>query len=335
MIRLVPTRISVLAIGVVLAALFYMPQANAFCFSNDSLSKSGYTAAYVSPSALKRLEHLIQCKQGRGWKCVEAGVWDYIKVGAASTFKDIIGKGYFRKDVGPDGTQCCSWKNKSCNPGGTRSSKNLFLVYRLKTPKHKIPVKIGGRETGIRVNAKIGDIEWARFMRISAADHVECRFDGYHYGCRNYQFGQSAPPHVNGKTRVGVQLRSTDTGKCLTAHKRNSKGTGWVSMKTCNQTGQRWTIFRNGVIRSQSNNDCLDVAVRTLKDAKNGSNVVTYKCHGKGNQRWNDANGLLISGASRSRYFCLEVGGWNKKDNAPVNIWRCGKKQTNQTWYKK
>ncbi|CAN0562410.1 unnamed protein product, partial [Laminaria digitata] len=130
-----------------------------------------------------------------------------------------------------------------------------------------------------------------------------------------------------------MQIQSSDTGKCLTAHLPGSKGSGWVSMKMCRGAfGQKWTVFRNGVIRNTATGQCLDVAVRKLTDAKDGSKVVTYKCHGNGNQRWNDAKGILISGVSRKKNFCLEVGGWNKKENAAVNIWKCGKGQANQTW---
>jgi len=231
------------------------------------------------------------------------------KIASATTDTiDKITSKRFKKTVGPDATQCCNHKNRDCNPSGRKDGKIYFKI----------------KYAGV-----------SRVVKLGATDHMECRVNNKHPKrtvCKNYVFPYS-PPHGNGKTVRAQLIKSMDGNKCLEVGGWNKKNGANVNMWKCTGAkNQRWVIYRNGTIRSEMNNKCLDVAVRNVKDAKNGSNVVVSSCHGGSNQRWRNLSraNLLMSNVPGSSNMCLEVGGWNKKNGANVNIWKCKKKQANQ-----
>lgn len=214
----------------------------------------------------------------------------------------------FRKRVGPDGTRCCSWKDKSCNKTGKKNAKLYFEVEYAGT---------------------------SRVVQIGATDHMECRIDKKNKaqaGCVNYVFPES-PFRAHKKTNRNMLIKSKHTGKCLEIGGWKKNNGANVNMWKCHGgKNQRWTVYKNGTIRSDLNGKCLDVK-GALKGGKNGQNVFMWDCHGGRNQRWTyGRDGKILSRAAGKFNWCLEVGGWNKKDGANANIWKCGGKQANQSW---
>lgn len=214
----------------------------------------------------------------------------------------------FRKRIGPDGTQCCNWKNKDCNPSGKKEGKIYLEI----------------EHAGV-----------SRVVQLGATDHMECRINKKNQdsaGCVNYVFPQS-PFRAHKKTARGRLIKSKHTGKCLEIGGWKKNNGANVNMWKCHGgKNQRWTVYKNGTIRSDLNGKCLDVK-GGLKGGKNGQNIFMWDCHGERNQRWTyGRDGKILSRAAGKNNWCMEVGGWNKKDGANVNIWKCGKKQANQAW---
>ena len=216
----------------------------------------------------------------------------------------------FRKSVGPDGTQCCSWKNRDCNPSGKKDGKIYFTV----------------KYAGV-----------SRVVRLGATDHMECRIDKNNpknSGCKNYVWPQS-PPRPNEKTKRGLLIKSFNGDKCLEVGGGNRKNGANVNMWECHGgKNQRWVVYRNGTIRSEMNWKCLDIAVGNYNNIKNGSNVVLHDCHGKPNQRWThwERTNELVNRVPGGDKMCLDVKSWNTNNGANVHVWKCGKKQANQRW---
>lgn len=337
--------------------------AMAFCFSNDSLSNTSFTVRQMKEDAFKKTVHktaeISKCdvlpkkqkekcldlkKRAKAWedqaaediyefmtdlplvgdpidkaanfamdKTMEYARWQNKAIKDASKVVDDILAPLstrFRQTVNADGTQCCSWKNRDCNPSGKKNGTIYF-------------------------NVKYANI--SRVVKLGATDHMECTIDKKNPRgaiCKNYVWPQS-PPHGNGKTIRGQLIKSMNGDKCLEVGGWNKKNGANVNMWKCHGgKNQRWVVYKNGTIRSEMNRKCLDVAVRNVRNAKNGSNVVVSDCHGKLNQRWRNLSraNLLMSNVPGRSNMCLEVGGWNKKNGANVNIWKCGKKQANQRW---
>lgn len=175
---------------------------------------------------------------------------------------------------------------------------------------------------------------------MGANDHLECRTfrtdkrgTGKPPACRKYVWPES-PFRAHKTTRRGMLIKSKHTGKCLEVGGWNKKNGANVNMWKCTGAkNQRWSVYKNGTIRSEMNWKCLDVVSGPKKAAKNGVNVAMYDCHGERNQRWMPGrDGQIISRAAGRYNWCLEVGGWNKKDGANTNIWKCVGKQANQIW---
>jgi hypothetical protein len=210
----------------------------------------------------------------------------------------------FKKTLKPDATQCCSWKNKDCNPLGKRNSQVFFRITHGKA---------------------------ARVVKLSATDHMECRVrkNSKDIACT------TNPMRAHKHTASGRLIKSLDSGKCLDVLGFNKKNGANVGMYKC--TGgknQRWKIYKNGTIRSEMNWKCLDVN-GALQGGKNGQNVQLWDCHGGLNQRWvYGPNDTIISAAPGGKgYWCLDVKERSKKDKANVHIWQCADgKQGNQSW---
>lgn len=216
--------------------------------------------------------------------------------------------GNFKKTVTPDGTQCCNWKTKSCNPTGKKNGKLHFRIAYAGT---------------------------SRVVEMGATDHLECRIDKKtrRSVCINYVFPQS-PYRAHKKTARGRLLKSKHSGKCLDVWlKKKGNGANVAISKCHGGKNQRWTVYRNGVIRSDFNGKCLDVATGPTKPAKNGANVHLWDCHGGLSQRWSyGRQGKIISRARGKHNWCLDVSGWKKKNGTNVHVWRCGDNQANQNW---
>ena len=216
----------------------------------------------------------------------------------------------FRQTVNADGTQCCSWKNRDCNPSGKKDGKIYF-------------------------NMKYANI--SRVVKLGATDHMECTIDKNNPRgavCRNYVWPQS-PPRPNQETRRGLLIKSMNGDKCLEVGGWKKNNGANVNMGECHGgKNQRWVVYRNGTIRSEMNWKCLDIAVSNYRNIKNGSNVVLHDCHGGPNQRWTHftRSDKLINRVPGGNPICLDVAKWNKDNGANVHVWKCGKKQANQRW---
>lgn len=216
----------------------------------------------------------------------------------------------FRQTVNADGTQCCSWKNRDCNPSGKKDGKIYF-------------------------NMKYANI--SRVVKLGATDHMECTIDKNNPRgavCRNYVWPQS-PPRPNQETRRGLLIKSMNGDKCLEVGGWKKNNGANVNMWECHGgKNQRWVVYRNGTIRSEMNWKCLDIAVSNYRNIKNGSNVVLHDCHGGPNQRWTHftRSDKLINRVPGGNPICLDVAKWNKDNGANVHVWKCGKKQANQRW---
>jgi len=230
----------------------------------------------------------------------------------------------FKKTIKPNETQCCNWQDKGCNPNGRKDS---IVGFRIKSPWPK----------DFRPSYKAPPYH-TRVILARATDHIECQTDttsSKRYGCLGYRFPDS--PFRGHKTTLrNVMLKSAHSGKCLDIAGANRKPGAKVIMWDCHgRKNQRWTIHKEGVIRSELNGLCLHVAgVSRTTPGKNGLNVHMWECNNLVSQRWqyNPAFGVLINKAPGKRNWCLDVAGWNKKNGAKVHIWQCGKNQANQTW---
>lgn len=354
-----------LALGA-LAALFVgtaAPGAMAFCFSNDSLSNTSFTVRQMPEDAFKKtvrktVQHsncnilpkkqkekcLSIKKKAKAWedqaaedvyefltdlplvgepidkaanyskkKVMEYAKWQNKAIKDAEKFLDDALKPLstrFRQTVNADGTQCCSWKNRDCNPSGKKDGTIYF-------------------------NMKYAGI--SRVVKLGATDHMECTIDKSNPRgavCKNYVWPQS-PPRPNEKTRRGLLIKSMNGDKCLEVGGWNKKNGANVNMWQCHGgKNQRWVVYRNGTIRSEMNWKCLDIAVRDVKKIGNGVNVGLYDCHGAPNQRWThwQRTDELVNRVPGGHKMCLDVAGWKKTNGANVHVWKCGKKQANQRW---
>lgn len=333
MIKLYTKRLSLVLAATLMVAMT-PPGVMAFCFSNDSLSGGGFEVKQMSPRLLSARKEMKECKNDLTGECLGKSLWSGTKAGLQDLGRDFIGRGGFSKMVAPDKTECCSWKDKGCNRAGKKNSKIIFMVTKkkFKTVKKEALKQFGIK--GVKYNARVGEVEWTALLEIGATDHVECRFDGREYGCRNYVWPQT-PPRPNEKTSRGLLIKSMNGDKCLEVGGWNKKNGANVNMWKCHGgKNQRWVIYRNGTIRSEMNWKCLDIAVRNVKSIKNGSNVGLHDCHGNANQRWTHwtRSNELVNRVPGGSKMCLDVAKRSTKNGANVNIWKCGKKQANQRW---
>lgn len=219
-----------------------------------------------------------------------------VKIGR---FIDDVTSNRFKQNIGPDGTKCCNWKNRDCNPSGKKDGEIYF-------------------------NVKYGNV--TRTVRMGATDHMECRIvKGYpqYTACKKYKWPYS-PFRAHKHTARGRLIKSLHSGKCLDVWDNNKKNGANVKLSNCHGgKNQRWTIYKNGTIRSELNRKCLDVQGGN-KGGKNGQNVIMHTCHGDHNQRWTYGRGDKIISRAAGRYnWCLEIQGGSKSHGANAQIWRC------------
>lgn len=210
----------------------------------------------------------------------------------------LVSKRFRADNIRPDQTRCCNWKNRDCNPSGRKNAKIYF-------------------------NVKYAGV--SRTIQMGATDHLECRVhpkDAKKTVCKNYVFPVS-PYRANKATVRGVLIKSQHSGKCLEVWgKKRSNGTN-VSLWNCHGgKNQRWTIFKNGTIRSEMHWACLDIAGGT-KRVKDGMNVQMWDCTGSRNQRWVHANSKIISDANSTGRKCLEIRSADPKNKANAQVWKC------------
>jgi hypothetical protein len=215
-------------------------------------------------------------------------------------FIDDVTSTRFKKKVGPDGTQCCSWKNRDCNPSGKKDGKIYF-------------------------NIKYGNV--TRTVKLGATDHMECRIDRNNpkgTACKNYVWPEG-PFRAHKNTVSGRLIKSLHSGLCLDVWDSNKANGADVRMSKCHGgKNQRWKVYKNGTIRSEMNWKCLDVAIPAGEGGKNGRNVTLYDCHGAPNQRWTYGRGDKIISRAAGRYnWCLDIAGGSKESGANVQIWKC------------
>lgn len=114
-------------------------------------------------------------------------------------------------------------------------------------------------------------------------------------------------------------IQGVGSGRCLTP------ATGTTTNATIQDCAdQRWTSTDQGEIKIDGR--CLDAkgAARA-----NGTMVITYPCHGRGNQRWVVRSDGTIRGAGSNR--CLDVSAAATGAGSKVQLWRCHG-GTNQQW---
>ena len=181
-------------------------------------------------------------------KMMEYAKWQNKVIKDAGKVLDDVLKPFstrFRQTVGPDGTQCCSWKNRDCNPSGKKDGEIYF-------------------------NMKYAGI--SRVVKLGATDHMECTIDKNNARgavCRNYVWPQS-PFRAHKKTSGNMLIKSKHTGKCLEVGGWKKNNGANVNMWKCHGgKNQRWRVHKNGLIRSEMNGKCLDV-MGGGKGGKNG-----------------------------------------------------------------
>ena len=203
----------------------------------------------------------------------------------------------FRQTVNADGTQCCSWKNRDCNPSGKKDGKIYF-------------------------NMKYANI--SRVVKLGATDHMECTID------KNNPRGAVCR---NGTIRSEMNWKCLDIA---VSNYRNIKNGSNVVLHDCHGgPNQRWTHFTRSdklINRVPGGNPiCLDVA-KWNKD--NGANVHVWKCGKKqANQRWTVGKTATYPRVLKVRYpgKCLDNTGGSKK-GGKVHSWDCNPKNVNQQW---
>ena len=362
MFRQLSRRLMVLLTTTVVVAAT-APDVMAFCFSNDSLSNTSFTVRQMPKDAFKKtvkrtaqhsncnalpkkpkekclaLKKKAKAREDQAAedvyefmtdlpvlgdpidkaakyskrKMFEYAKWQNNVIKDAGKVLDDVLKPFstrFRQTVVADRTQCCSWKNRDCNPSGKKNGTIYF-------------------------NLKYADV--SRVVKLGATDHMECTIDKNNprgAACKNYAWPQT-PPRPNEKTRRGLLIKSMNGDKCLEVGGWNKKNGANVNMWQCHGgKNQRWVVYRNGTIRSEMNSKCLDIAVRNIKSIKNGSNVALHDCHGGPNQRWVhwQRNDELVNRVPGGNKMCLDVAKRSKENDANVHVWKCGKNQANQRW---
>lgn len=267
----------------------------------------GETVGFTRYATMEVTAPIINIGKAAGKEIIKAAN----KIASATTDTiDKITSKRFKKTIGPDGTQCCNHKNRDCNPTGRKDGKIYFKI----------------KYAGV-----------SRVVKLGATDHMECRVNDKHPKrtvCKNHVWPVS-PFRAHENTRRGMLIKSKHTKKCLEVGGGDKKNGANVNMWKCHGgKNQRWSVYKNGTIRSEMNWKCLDVAVGTNKPGRNGANVTMYDCHGANNQRWTSGRDNQIISRTTGRYnWCMEVGGWDQKDGANVNIWKCGNAQANQVWW--
>lgn len=208
----------------------------------------------------------------------------------------------FNANVPADVTRCCNWKNKDCNPSGKKNGVIYF-------------------------NIKYAGV--SRIVRLNATDHMECRIHENNAGgsvCRNYVWPQS-PYRAKEKTIRGMMIKSMHSDKCLGVERDFRRGQN-VDLSDCHGgSTQRWTIYKDGIVRNDSHkSQCLEVQ-GAGKKGKSGQNVRMGDCLGDRNQRWIFAdNAQIVNRARGSNNWCLEIQGGKKNSGANAQIWKCHKK---------
>ena len=120
-------------------------------------------------------------------------------------------------------------------------------------------------------------------------------------------------------TATTTLIQGVGSQRCLTAA---ADATTAATIQDC--AAQRWTVTDQGEIRIGDR--CLDAkgAARA-----NGTMVITYPCHGRGNQRWAVRSDGTIRGVGSRR--CLDVTAAATGAGTTVQLWQCHG-GSNQQW---
>ena len=217
----------------------------------------------------------------------------------------------FKQEIAPGKHKCCNWKNDDCNPSGKRDRSLGFGAsytgFRKKDePKATFSIPAGGTMTCLLLKGtqkptcppSAADLKNRRAVKLNISTHSNVLLKGVNGGC----------------LEIGGWKKSNGANVNL-----------WKCGK--NQANQRWNIDQKGQIRSALNGKCLDIAVRSLGQLKNGSKVTAHSCHSGPNQSWEIKHGRLVGPVN----FCLDVSDKKGKNGANVHAWKCHK-GANQQW---
>jgi hypothetical protein len=326
-----------LAIGVVgLSLMGFQNDAQAFCVSNDSLSRSTLDVQQLRQDQYEAMEGFLRCMNFHRGADRDKRCSPHLR-GKEPHFLDSDKR--FAKEIGPNQTFCCNYKNKDCNPSRKKSGKVYFFTKVHNSINNAPWFKTGYGTFKLLHAGKATDHLVCKTFRVKdhrnkSFEQIKKEADTQAPDCKVYAY-PNTPPWPNEKTLRNVMIKSAHTGKCLDIAGGSKKNGANVIMWKCHgKKNQRWTVSKDGLIRSALNGKCLDLAVRKgVKNAKNGTNVNMYDCHRGKNQVWKYIKRTRELQVILGKRPCLEVGGWNKKNGANANVWQCSRKgQANQQW---
>lgn len=134
----------------------------------------------------------------------------------------------------------------------------------------------------------------------------------------------TAPPPPPADNGVGI--RSHASGRCIDVAGGSGAPSGsQLQIRDCDgSAGQKWTIMRDGTIRSQGM--CMNVGGGSVQ---NGAGISRTTCNGSPAQQFvlNAAHDLVNTHADK----CADVKDERTSNGTPLQIWQCGGTD-NQKW---